>query len=158
MTYWSGKLLFRLLQYDCHQQHYSAVGPACSTTNWPVKMYLLVPQCQICCRDNQPLPSWILCLLHRQEFTSDTVNPVESPWIGNAWLERWVLRLGVSCANSGPFTCCSSGRHGFGAQYIHVSSQLFITPVLGDPAPSSDLYRHQTQMWYVDAYRQNIHI
>lgn len=52
----------------------------------------------------------------------------------------------------------SSGGPGFCLQHLHGCSQLFITPVPGDPMRSSDLQGHLSHVWGVHMYMQAKHL
>ena len=54
-------------------------------------------------------------------------------------------------------TGCSYRGPRFNSLHPHGGSQPSITPVPGDPMPSSNLQGHQAHMWQTYTYRQNIH-
>lgn len=49
-------------------------------------------------------------------------------------------------------SCCSFRRPKFSSQHAHGGSQPPVTPVSGDPMPSSGLLRPQTCIWYTYRY------
>lgn len=46
-------------------------------------------------------------------------------------------------------TCCSFRVPVFISQHPHGASQPSVTPVSGDPIPSSDFHRHQACVWHI---------
>lgn len=55
---------------------------ACHTTDLPGEVIPLLQQQHNSCAGNQPLFHWIQDLIHRRKLMSDTVNLVNSPWLG----------------------------------------------------------------------------
>lgn len=68
-------------------------------------------------------------------------------WLFLKTLHKTVMGEGGSVFKS---RCCSCRRIGFSSQHLHDSSQLSITPVLGDPMPCSEFM--VTCAWCTDIY------
>jgi hypothetical protein len=54
-------------------------------------------------------------------------------------------------------TCCSYRGLGFISQNPYGSAQVFVTPVLKDPTPSSDLQQYLHAIKHIHKYRHSTH-